>query len=49
LTLRCANCDKDRVIGEVSMQRTRTHVKLYFCSKECAKTLTKALPKVVKL
>ncbi len=44
LTLRCAKCGKDKVIGEVSMQRARTHIKLYFCSNECASALTKALP-----
>jgi len=40
----CAKCRKEDVIGEVSVQRARTHLKLYFCSKECAKALTKALP-----
>ena len=44
MTLRCAKCGKDKVIGEVSMQRARTHIKLYFCSNECASKLTRSLP-----
>ncbi|HSB46793.1 MAG TPA: hypothetical protein VLD37_02180 [Candidatus Bilamarchaeum sp.] len=44
MPIRCAKCKKDGVIGEVSMQRARTHIKLYFCSNECASALTKALP-----
>ena len=44
MALRCAKCGKDKIIGEVSMQRQRTHIKLYFCSNKCASALTKALP-----
>ena len=44
MSIVCAKCRKADVIGEVSIQRARTHIKLYFCSKECAKALTKALP-----
>ncbi|MFN7991527.1 MAG: hypothetical protein U0R44_05195 [Candidatus Micrarchaeia archaeon] len=44
MPLRCAKCGKDDVIGEVSIQRARTHIKLYFCSNDCASLLTKALP-----
>lgn len=40
----CAKCRKQDVIGEVSIQRPKTHLKLYFCSKECLKALTKTLP-----
>ncbi|MBN1170380.1 hypothetical protein JXA56_05115 [Candidatus Micrarchaeota archaeon] len=48
MTLKCAKCGKNKVVGEVSMQRARTHIKLYFCSNKCARELTKALPTVVK-
>ena len=48
LTLKCAKCGKDTVIGEVSIQRRRTHIKLYFCSNKCAGELTRALPAAVK-
>ncbi|MBU0532704.1 hypothetical protein KKB44_04375 [Candidatus Micrarchaeota archaeon] len=45
---KCAKCGKSDVIGEVSMQRARTKIKLYFCSNECASMLTKALPRKAK-
>jgi len=48
LTFKCAKCGKDKVIGEVSMQRARTHINLYFCSNTCASALTKALPPTPK-
>lgn len=48
LTIYCAKCGKGKVIGEVSMQRARTHIKLYFCSNKCASSLTKALPPTPK-
>lgn len=48
MPLKCAKCRKEDVIGEVSVQRARTHIKLYFCSKECARALTKTLPKKSK-
>jgi hypothetical protein len=48
MPLRCAKCGKTDVIGEVSMQRARTHIVLYFCSNDCASSLTKALPRKVK-
>lgn len=44
LTFRCAKCGKEKVVGEVSLRRPRTHIRLYFCSNECARALTKALP-----
>ena len=44
LTINCAKCGKDKVIGEVSMNRAKTKIKLYFCSNECSKALTRALP-----
>lgn len=48
MTFRCAKCGKNKIIGEVSMQRARTHIKLYFCSNDCASNLTKALPRKTK-
>ncbi len=48
LTFKCAKCGKDKIIGAVSMQRARTHIKLYFCSNDCAGKLTKALPPTPK-
>ena len=48
MTFKCAKCGKDKVIGEVSMLRSRTKIKLYFCSNECSKALTKALPAKAK-
>ncbi len=48
MPIKCAKCGKEDVIGEVSMQRARTHIKLYFCSNDCASMLTKALPPKTK-
>jgi len=48
MSIKCAKCRKEDVIGEVSVQRARTHIKLYFCSKDCARALTKSLPKRLK-
>lgn len=48
MTKVCAKCRKPEIIGEVSMQRKKTHIKLYFCSNECSKALAKALPNKVK-
>ncbi|MEW6748844.1 MAG: hypothetical protein AB1295_04015 [Candidatus Micrarchaeota archaeon] len=45
MTINCAKCRKDKVIGEVSMNRAKTYIQLYFCSNECSKALTRALPK----
>ena len=48
MTLICAKCRKPEVIGEVSIQRKKTHIKLYFCSNACSKALAKALPAKLK-
>ena len=48
LSIRCAKCGKEKVVGEVSLQRARTHIMLYFCSNECARELTKSLPRKKK-
>jgi hypothetical protein len=48
MSILCAKCRKPEVIGEVSIQRKKTHIKLYFCSNACSKALAKALPKALK-